>query len=159
MPEDVEARIEACLAPILQEAGADLVALCVKRAQRQMIIRVFADRPEGGITIGQCSRMNKQLSRQIAEEAIIDGDYSVEVCSPGIDWPLAVEKDFMRVRGRTVRIVLAEPLGGHQELSGKVTGADGECVYLEMDGESRGIPLRQIKKANQMLAEGKGHGQ
>ncbi|MFA5261875.1 MAG: ribosome maturation factor RimP [Candidatus Omnitrophota bacterium] len=159
MMEDIEARINACLTPILQENGADLVELSVKRAQRRIIIRVFADRPEGGITIGQCSLMNKQLARQIAEEAVINGDYSVEVCSPGIDWPLVSGKDFMRVRGRPVRIVLAEPLGGRQEIAGKVMGVEGECVNIEINGELTGIPLRQIKKANQMLAEGTGHGQ
>ncbi len=158
MLEDMEARVKACLRPLLEESGADLVELKVKRAQRQVIIRALVDLPEGGITIGQCSRMNKQLGRQIAEEGIIDGDYSVEVCSPGIDWPLVDEKDFRRVRGRLVHVVLAEPLEGRQDIAGRVMGVEKESVCIEIDGALRDIPLRQIKKANQMLAEGKGHG-
>ena len=158
MLEVIEARINACLKPILKENGAELVDLTVKRVQRQILIRVFADLPEGGITIGQCSRMNKQLVRRLEEDQFIDGDFSVELCSPGIDWPLTTGKDFMRVRGRTVRIVFAEPLRERPEITGKVTGVEEECINIEIDGEVWGIPLRQIKKANQMLAEGKGHG-
>ena len=159
MLEEAEARVKACLAPILEENGADLVELMVKRAQRQIMIRVLVDLPEGGITIGQCSRMNKQLARRIEAEQCVDGDYSLEVCSPGIDWPLKTRKDFMRVRGRPVHLLLAEPLRERHELTGRLTEVEDECIHIEIDGEDWVIPLKQIKKANQMLAEGKGHGQ
>ncbi len=144
-------RIREFLGPILEEQGADLVDLEVKRVQRKILVRILIDLPQGGITIGQCTKVNKALSRILDEQNVIGSDFFLEVCSPGIDWPLKSAKDFLRVVGRPVRMTLSEPLNQKREYSGKVETVKEDQVIIESAGASCAIPLNQIKNATQMI--------
>ena len=59
-------------------------------------ISLFID-GDSGITIEKCVKINKALYKQIVETAIYpDGEFSLEVSSPGLERPLVKVKDYQK---------------------------------------------------------------
>ncbi len=54
----------------------------------------------------------------------VDGRFTLEVSSPGLDRPLARPKDFKRYVGRKVQLTTREMLDGRRKFAGSLTSAD-----------------------------------
>jgi len=94
-------------------------------------ISVFIDGDEG-VTIEKCVKINRMLYKQIVEtELFVDGAFSLEVSSPGVDEPLKLKRQYFKNIGRLLEIDTIE--GNH--LEGKLLLADESAIELE---EERG---------------------
>ena len=94
-------------------------------------ISVFIDGDEG-VTIEKCVKINRMLYKQIVEnELLADGEFSLEVSSPGVDEPLKLKRQYIKNIGRFLEIDTIE--GNH--LEGKLLLADESAIELE---EERG---------------------
>lgn len=94
-------------------------------------ISVFIDGDEG-VTIEKCVKINRMLYKQIVEtELFVDGAFSLEVSSPGVDEPLKLKRQYFKNIGRLLEIDTTE--GNH--LEGKLLLADESAIELE---EERG---------------------
>ena len=149
--DDLRLKIEETLRPLLENIGSELVELKIRRQVRTLVVDIIADRPHGGITIDECSYLNKHINQKIEDENWIQGEYVVEVSSPGIDRPLKTVKDFLRVKGRQVRFHLVEPLENRLEYSGIVKDAQENSVMIDFKAKTTTIPLEKIQKAVQVV--------
>ncbi|UOF94017.1 MAG: ribosome maturation factor RimP [Bordetella sp.] len=85
------------------------------------LLQVTIDRI-GGVTIEDCEKINRQLSRVLQVENI---DFkSFEVTSPGIDRPLRNTSDFLNALGRRIKISLNQAIDGKKEFSGIIQRMD-----------------------------------
>lgn len=135
----------------LKANGLDLVDLIYRYEGRGLFLRILADRPEGGITLDVCSRINNELGRILDEKDIIPAGYILEVSSPGADRPLKAKSDFLRCINRKAKFFLSESVKGKLELVGVITKVEGDLVYLEAEGEIIEIPINKINKAKQVI--------
>jgi len=117
---DLTERVRSLAEPVLTKHGAELVDVQVRRGRTQLV-RVVADQP-GGITLDTCARVSEELSRMLDVDDPIEGRYTLEVTSPGLDRPLRNEADFRKQQGKQVKIVLAS--GRHEEGTIEDVGAD-----------------------------------
>ena len=150
-PEELKQRLLNLAAPIFQQCALDLIELSVRRQGGEWAIQVLADRPGGGISLEECSFLNRRIVETIdVSQAVLD--YSLEVSSPGIDRPLKTKKDFERVLHQDVRFHLSGPVGGKKEYIGLLKRVDGEGVVIETQkhGEIT-IPINNIVKAVQVF--------
>ena len=108
----VEERIRNLIKPFMEQSGLDLVELNCRRQGREITLKILADRPLGGITIEECSLLNRNIVKALDEEKLMGEDYSLEVSSPGLDRPLKTLNDFKRVVGAEIRFFLTTPLEG-----------------------------------------------
>jgi len=68
-------------------------------------IRVALD-ADGGLPIEKCVSLNRKLYKQIEEAALYpEGDFSLEVSSPGLDEPLKMHRQYIKNIGRGVEVV------------------------------------------------------
>jgi ribosome maturation factor RimP len=59
-----------------------------------------------GIAIEKCVRFNKQLYKLIEEEGYYpEGDFSLELSSPGLDEPLKLHRQYVKNKGRNIEVV------------------------------------------------------
>lgn len=71
-------------------------------------IKVFLD-GDKGVTIDNCAKLNRKLYKIIeVMEGFEDGNFSLEVSSPGLDEPLHSFRQYRKNIGRTVEITLAD---------------------------------------------------
>ncbi len=69
-------------------------------------IKIFLD-ADSGLGIEKCIKINRRLYRQVEEMGFYpEGDFSLEVSSPGIDEPLKMLRQYVKNIGRTVEVTL-----------------------------------------------------
>jgi ribosome maturation factor RimP len=133
--------------PILKEMGAVIVEITLKKTKGIFALNLLVDKP-GGITAGECARLNKRISRFIEEKEFAVGGYSVEVSSPGLDRPLKEVRDFKRLEGKIIDIWLSEPVDGQNFISGNIQRTGKEDVnILDMKNRRFTIKYTIIDKA------------
>jgi ribosome maturation factor RimP len=127
----------------------EIVEIELKGSGKARLLRVYIDKP-GGVTHGDCELISERLGKLLDEGDVIPGDsYTLEVSSPGLDRKLTKPRDFERVLGQNVKVVLREPLEGQNRWEGKLEQVAGDAIELEVPGGNRlRIPLIQLQKAN-----------
>jgi len=133
---------------VAEDRGLELVDVELKRKRQGALVRVFADRP-GGIGIDELQGLSRELSAVLDAEDPVQGSYTLEVSSPGLDRPLVDERDFRRAAGRLVRIVTREPSGAppSRRVVGRVSAVEEGRVILSLEqgGGVCDIPIEQIE--------------
>ena len=82
----------------------------------------------------------------------IEGAYSLEVSSPGIDRPLVRAKDYERFAGFEAKLETRAPIDGRKRFKGRLKGLDGAAVKIEVEGAELALPLEEIEKAKKEAA-------
>ncbi len=96
-------QLEGFIEDILQEYPE--VFLVQVRIKPTNNIKVFIDTDEG-ITIEKCIRINRKLYKKIEEAVLFDeGDFSLEVSSPGIGEPILLNRQYLKNVGRNFSVV------------------------------------------------------
>ena len=116
--------------------GYEIVDVNYVKEGGNRILRIFIDR-EGGISTDDCEKMSRSLERMLDETDPIEGSYSLEVSSPGLDRLLKTERDFERFKGRLIDIKLYAPKNGAKKHRGELINFNsGEICILNEKGES-----------------------
>ena len=90
-------------------------------------IKLFLD-GDGGITIDKCVKVNRALYKKIEEAGLFrDGDFSLEVSSPGLEEPLKLTRQYRKNIGRLVEIQLLDGL----KLEGRLTEVSEDGIIVE----------------------------
>ena len=145
-------RVEAALEPILAHDGFELV--WVEYLRHSQILRLYIDHADG-ITLDHCSQVSRTVSDVLDAEATaiagIDGAYTLEVSSPGLDRPLVRPAHYSRFIGQDIQVVRHATLPGHPAQQRKFTGtlrqADADGIRLEVDGELHTLAYDAIDRA------------
>lgn len=140
-------RLKEVFVDYLKARNLELVDLSFRYEGRDLILRVLADRPEGGITLGECGALNRELGILLDERNIIDSSYTLEVSSPGIDRPLKTKNDFSRSMNKKAKFFLNDMVDGKLEWDGVITGVTNEAVFINSGIAALEIPLSRVVKA------------
>ena len=134
--KDIEAKTEALLNSILDEFQFELWDVEYVKEGSEYYLRAYIDK-EGGITIDDCVDVSRKLSDKLDEDDFIDGEYILEVSSPGLGRALKRERDFEKSIGREIDLKLYKAINKEKEFSGILKGYDKEKIVVEMDGEDK----------------------
>ncbi|MBI2982575.1 MAG: ribosome maturation factor RimP [Deltaproteobacteria bacterium] len=145
MQVDLE-KVRGVLEPILTPIGFELVDIRFLSEQGRWVLRVLIDR-EGGATVGDCSRVSREVETPLEVEGLIPVPYDLEVSTPGLDRPLVKESDYRKFIGREVKIRLENPVENQRNFKGILEGIEGGSVSIQSEGRSRQLPFREIKRA------------
>ena len=110
------------------------------------LLRVYIDHADG-IDVDDCAYVSHQISGVLDVEDPIQGNYTLEVSSPGLDRPLFSKRDFERFAGRRVSIKLRVKLQDRRRFEGLLQGMREGHVVLVEEGVEISLPLDQIEKA------------
>jgi ribosome maturation factor RimP len=126
--------------------GYELVDVEVKRERGGHFVRLYVDK-EGGIGLDELQSVSEEVSAILDAEDPIDGTYTLEVSSPGLDRPLKSEADYRRFVGRLVKLSSYEPLEGRRHWTGRLQSVEGGAVTVTLEKEKGAvarIPLGKI---------------
>lgn len=137
--------LEELLAPVVSASGLELDSVTRTRSNAMPLLRVVVEAPIGaeGIDSDTLADVSRTISKTLDVADPIDGEYLLEVSTPGAERELTKVGHWMRQVGRLVRIKLRA--GGY--VSGRVVAADETRVTIDVDGESRVINYQDIRKA------------
>jgi ribosome maturation factor RimP len=100
--ETVIAELEGMVNELLaSDSGDFLISIKIKPTNN---IKIFIDSDEG-MSIEKCVKYNRKLYAQIEEKALFpDGNFSLEISSPGVDEPLKMHRQYVKNKGRNVLV-------------------------------------------------------
>jgi ribosome maturation factor RimP len=105
--QEMISKIEALLAPLLEGTDMFVTNLQIEPGNN---IKLFLDADEG-LNVQKSVSINRQLVAQIDELGWYpNGDYSLEVSSPGVDEPLRSVRQYQKNIGRTLAVTNIEDL-------------------------------------------------
>jgi ribosome maturation factor RimP len=139
--------VERLLQPIARSLGLETVDVQVAGEARRTVLRILVDRPEGGITVEECARVNEALGRQLDLYDFFPHAYTLEVSSPGLDRSLRTDDEFRRFAGRRAEVITGEPVDGQRRFRGLLLGVVGDAVLMQVDRRQVAIPKAQIQQA------------
>lgn len=137
---------------IAASEGFELVEVEWKGGRSNGVLRIFIDKP-GGVSHGDCELMAKQASTILdIEEVVPEGDYQLEVSSPGLDRKLLKLDDFRRFEGKKANVRFREPKDGRQKVSARLAGVEDGLIVLETkDGDQIRLRHDEVKGARLVI--------
>jgi ribosome maturation factor RimP len=143
--------IKSEISPVLDNAGAELVDISLKRMPNGVVLTLLVDTGKG-ISVDECAAINKRVSDILEERDIISQRYVVEVSSPGLDRPLRTQKDFKGAIGEKVDIWLTQQSQGRDFICGIVKQACEDTLEIqEKNGKMIFLPYENINKAKRVF--------
>ena len=146
--------IESIIAQLLADMeDTFLVSVRIKPTNN---IKVFLD-ADKGLSIDKCVKINRALYRTMEEKGWYpEGNFSLEVSSPGIDEPLILLRQYKKNIGRNVSVILSDDT--LQE--GKLVEANEQFIQLEYtEGKNKKavivvkeIPFDQVKETTVLIS-------
>ena len=143
MDEPRLAEIHALVEPILADRQMELVELTTRPQAGQQLIRLLVDKI-GGVTVEQCAQVNRRIGEALETANLIEGSYTVEVSSPGLDRVIKKGKDFDRFAGKVVHLRLKLPDAGQRNFKGVLRGLRDGKVVLDVEGKERSFELSLV---------------
>jgi len=131
--------------PIVEGLGYECVGVEYNPHPKNGLLRIYID-SEQGILVDDCSKVSHQVSGVLDVEDPIQGNYQLEVSSPGEDRPFFKIVQFERFIGSTVMVNLFKAIGGRKKIKGLIEKVDGEVVTLSEEGQVFEVPLTAMSK-------------
>lgn len=149
----VEMTLRDRLASLVTAMDYEFVGSELSRQGRGSVLRIYIDKEEG-ITLTDCTKVSRQVSAMLDVEDPIQGEYSLEISSPGLNRPLFDAAQYQRFIGSTLKVRVHNPVNGQRNFVGVLLRADDRDVCILVGEEEVVLPFSGIEKGN-IIAESK----
>ncbi|MDE3234432.1 MAG: ribosome assembly cofactor RimP [Bacteroidota bacterium] len=104
-------------------------------------VKVFMD-GDNGLAIEKCVQFNRKLYKMIEEEGMYpEGEFSLEVSSPGVDEPLKLPRQYTKNIGRTVEVVFID---GSKKEGKLLQVAEADIIIEHTEGKGKKAVTQQL---------------
>jgi ribosome maturation factor RimP len=132
----------------LQNKDFELIDIEVEPSKRRKVLIRFLIDKSDGITLDECAKLNDKIADAIEQKNLLEQSYILEVASPGLDRPLKTKRDFERVKGEDITIVVKR--SGEQDTkktTGKLVDVKDNVITLKIRGRAKDFFINEIRKA------------
>ncbi len=105
-----------------------------------------------GVTIQTCARISRLVSEELEAKGMMPEAYTIEVSSPGVDYPLSSKRQYSKNIGRELKVNLS----ADKEVVGKLLEVDNSGIKMLVKRKEKGkkateeeliIPFEEVKKS------------
>jgi len=133
--KEIEALIQLLLT---EEPTYFLVSVHIKPTNN---IKIFMD-GDTGFPIEKCVKINRQLYSLIEEKVWYpEGEFSLEVSSPGIDEPLQLLRQYQKNIGRSVAVAFAD---GSEKIGNLLAVTPADILLETIEGKGKKAVTQQL---------------
>ena len=144
---DQRTTLAALLQPTVDALGFSLWGIEFLPQGKHSVLRVYIDH-ENGIKIEDCEKVSRQISAVLNVEDPINGQYALEVSSPGIDRPLFVPEQYQNFCGERILVRVRAAIEGKRKWLGVLKEVNGSGIVLDVEAQLITIDFSEIDKAN-----------
>ena len=151
--EDV--RLVELLDPVAEALNYALVRLRLMGGTETRRLQIMAERPDGEMDISDCTRLSRAISEVLDAADPIEGEYTLEVSSPGVDRPLTRLKDFEAYEGHEARLELDRLAEGRKRFRGRLAGVEDGNILIDLQDETETtlVPFAWLVEAKLILTD------
>lgn len=146
--------VEDIVAPIIDDLGFEIVRISTIGNVNPTLQIMIERKDRKDLVVEDCAMVSRAISEILDEKDPIDGEYSLEVSSPGLDRPLTKTEHFERFAGYEAKIDTKTAVEGRKRFKGKIVSVDdNENIHFDMDETVYVIPFAEISKAKLILTD------
>lgn len=134
------------LASIISQCGVKLYDSELTSQNSRTIYRVYIIK-DGGVSLEDCEKVSRVLSPIFDVMAPVEGEYFLEVSSPGLERKLSKIEHFALSLGEEAKITLNDK----SVFIGKIISVDGEIITFSNDDGKSKFSFNEIKKAKTFI--------
>ncbi len=142
---DVVLKVEGLLQPIAAAQGAVVEEVAFNVNPNPPALTITVDLLEGTdpLSSDQVASLACAFSKALDDNDPIDGQYNLEVSTPGVEAPMTNERQYRRKVGRMVRIHLSEDV----VLEGTLENVTDNGIELNVEGSATPVAFDRIRSA------------
>lgn len=141
-PEHLVSLIE----PIVEGLGYECVGIEYNPHPKHGLLRIYID-SDNGILVEDCTRVSHQVSGVMDVEDPIQGNYHLEISSPGEDRPFFKVSQFERYIGSMVLVNLFKAINGRKKITGLIKKVEDNVITLQEGEQVFEVPFDAMSKA------------
>lgn len=146
---DTVETVRATCKAVLNHSNLELVEFKLGPGRHGQLLKIVIDRVDGPLPLGEIEDISRKLARALDLEDPIEGRYTLEVSSAGIERPLVKPNDYARFEGRRAKVKLTEPVEGQKLFRGEIVSSNEETFVLATTEGSRvEVPYSAVGNAN-----------
>jgi len=129
--------------------GYELLGIEYVGSGKYSVLRLYIDCEEG-VGVNDCETVSRQVSSIMDVEDPINGQYNLEVSSPGIERPLFMIAHYQRFLGHDIRLRTYRPIDGKRNFTGSIgsVGETNNIIELVTELGPVTLDIGLIEKAN-----------
>jgi ribosome maturation factor RimP len=112
-------------------------------------LRIYIDKNEG-ITVEDCEKVSKHVSKVLDAENDFSEKYMLEVSSPGLDRRFFYKEQYKDFLNEPLKVTYFDTQN-KKTVTGLLEGADDNSIKLEMKDEIKEIAFSSIIQANLII--------
>lgn len=128
----------------LAEEGVELADVVLSQHKSSTMLRLFVY-SESGTTVAECARSSRLVGELIDGTDLLQGGYTLEVSSPGLDRPLKTARDFKFRIGEKVRLEFVKK--GRKKITAEIVSVDDQLVEFKNESGVISVGLTEIDSA------------
>ncbi len=146
--------LEKLLTPVVEGLGFEVVRIKTIGTKNPTLQVMIERKDRKNLVVDDCATVSRAISQVLDEADPIEGEYSLEVSSPGLDRPLTKLENFERFSGYEARIETSGEVAGRKRFKGRILKVgDGQNIFFDMDGQEFVIPYELVSKAKLILTD------
>ena len=124
-------KIRIMIEPILKSNNVYLDDLEYVQDRGEWYLRIFVEKNEGFLDMDTCVAVSEAISQKMDEEDPIEGEYYLEVSSPGVEKPLKTFEQVKSSLGKYAYAKFYNPVAGLDEVEGFIKRIEDETIEFE----------------------------
>ena len=116
------------------------------------ILRIFIDK-NSGISIDDCEKVSKHISKVLDSENGIGENYSLEVSSPGLDRKFFKDSQYASYIGHVLKVKFLGDENKFLTLKGLLVRTSEKSIFLKSNNKEFEIYFKSIKKGSLEITE------
>jgi ribosome maturation factor RimP len=146
----VAEKVIALLEPHIERQGYELVSVDFRKGTRNSMLRLLVDKPGRGIALSDLELLSPTLGDLLDVYDPVEGRYTLEVSSPGINRPLRKLAHFEECKGERVKVRTHQAVDGQKTFVGTLGSVSETGIELHdsISGKRRTIAFAEMAGAN-----------
>ena len=144
--------IEQILKKDINSLGCDIWGIEFSGNISNQILRIFIDK-NSGISINDCEKVSKHISKVLDSENRIGENYSLEVSSPGLDRKFFKDSQYASYIGHVLKVKFLGNEDKFLTLKGLLVRTSEKSIFLKSNNKEFEIYFKSIKKGSLEITE------
>ena len=143
---DTAERLWDVIEPYVAAEGIELDDFEVLGHGAGTIVRVTVD-GDDALSVDRIAELSRGISRLLDDDDPVNGSYTLEVSSPGLERRLRRPRHYEKSLGREVKVKTKRPVAGTVNHAGSLLEADDEDFVVDTDAGAHRIAYADVVSA------------
>ena len=133
----------------IERLGCKVWGLELFGRRSNQTLRIYIDKNEG-ISVEDCERVSKHVSKVLDAENDFSENYMLEVSSPGLDRKFFYKEQYKEYLNESLKVTFFDTQN-KRTVTGRLVGAYDNSIKLELNDETKEIAFSSIIQANLII--------